>query len=63
MLKQGIPAKKALQLLSFYVGHGDLSATGRYLRLTAEVFPEVSAQFEDWFHGHGSEVTRDESSD
>lgn len=63
MLEQGIPAEKALQLLSFYVGHGDLSATGRYLRLTAEVFPEVSARFENWFQGQGLEVACDESRD
>ena len=32
----------ALPLLSAYMGHTDFSATERYLRLTAEVYPELS---------------------
>lgn len=33
----------ALPLLSAYMGHADFSATERYLRLTAEVYPEISS--------------------
>jgi len=46
MLKQGISHQVALPLLSTYLGHTSLSATGRYLRLTAEVFPELEQQIE-----------------
>ncbi len=33
----------ALPRLSAYMGHTDFSATERYLRLTAEVYPEISS--------------------
>lgn len=33
----------ALPRLSAYMGHNDFSATERYLRLTAEVYPEISS--------------------
>lgn len=33
----------ALPRLSAYLGHKDLAATERYLRMTAEVYPEISA--------------------
>lgn len=32
----------ALPFLSAYMGHTDFSATERYFRLTAEVYPELS---------------------
>jgi len=41
MLKMGIPHQAALPLLQHYLGHSSLSATGRYLKLTAEAFPEL----------------------
>lgn len=46
MMKQGISHQVALPLLSAYMGHASLSATGRYLRLTAEAFPELKSQIE-----------------
>jgi site-specific recombinase XerD len=42
MIKEGIPHQVALPLLCNYLGHSSLSATGRYLKLTVEAFPELS---------------------
>lgn len=44
MLRNGIPHQSALPLLMTYMGHSTLSATGRYLKLTAEAFPELVQQ-------------------
>lgn len=44
MLRNGIPHQVALPLLMTYLGHSSLSATGRYLKLTAEVFPDLVDQ-------------------
>lgn len=41
MLRNGIPHQAALPLLMTYMGHSSLSATGRYLKLTAEAFPDL----------------------
>ena len=41
MLRNGLPHQVALPLLMTYMGHASLSATGRYLRLTAEAFPDL----------------------
>jgi len=44
MLRSGIPHQAALPLLMTYLGHSTLSATGRYLRLTAEAYPDLVQQ-------------------
>ena len=44
MLRNGIPHQVALPLLMTYMGHSSLSATGRYLKLTAEAFPDLVEQ-------------------
>ena len=44
MLRNGITHQVALPLLMTYMGHSTLSATGRYLKLTAEAFPELVQQ-------------------
>jgi site-specific recombinase XerD len=44
MLRDGISHRTALPLLMTYMGHASLSATGRYLKLTAEAFPELVQQ-------------------
>jgi site-specific recombinase XerD len=44
MLKGGIPHEVALPLICMYMGHSSLSATGRYLKLTAEAFPDLIEQ-------------------
>jgi integrase/recombinase XerD len=44
MLRDGIPHQSALPLLMTYMGHSSLSATGRYLKLTAEAFPKLVQQ-------------------
>jgi integrase len=45
----GIDLYTTIKLLSVYLGHNDLSSTQDYLRLTAEVFPDVTAKFEAGF--------------
>lgn len=47
MIRDGIPHGIALQLLCSYMGHQSLSATGRYLRLTAEAFPDLVEKIEE----------------
>jgi integrase len=44
MLRSGISHQTALPLLMTYLGHSTLSATGRYLKLTAEAFPDLVQQ-------------------
>ena len=41
-IRNGIPLSAALPRLSTYLGHSDMSATEKYLRLTSEVYPEIS---------------------
>ena len=50
---QGIDVNVALPYLSTYLGHSNLSSTSQYLRLTAEVFPEVLQQVENYFQATG----------
>lgn len=45
-LENGIDYRAALPILSAYMGHSSLSATGKYLRLTAEAYPEIASQME-----------------
>ena len=49
MLNDGIPNGVALQLLSAYMGHGSLSATARYLQLTAEAYPDLLRKMEETY--------------
>jgi len=44
MLRNGITHQTALPLLMTYMGHSTLSSTGRYLKLTAEAFPDLVQQ-------------------
>ena len=44
MLRNGISHQVALPLLMTYMGHSSLSATGRYLKRTAEAFPDLVDQ-------------------
>ena len=44
MLHDGIDHGVALPLLMTYLGHATLSETGKYLKLTAEVFPDLVNQ-------------------
>ena len=44
MLRNVISHQAALPLLMTYMGHSSLSATGRYLKLTAEAFPDLVDQ-------------------
>lgn len=41
MVNQGLDLYCALPILSTYIGHSSISATQRYVRLTAEVYPEL----------------------
>lgn len=41
-IRAGVPVSSALPRLSTYLGHNDMVATERYLRMAAEVYPEIS---------------------
>jgi integrase len=45
-IAEGIDVYTALPVLSTYMGHEHIRITGRYLRLTAEVYPEILAATE-----------------
>jgi integrase len=47
--KAGVDIYATIQILSVYLGHVGLASTQHYLRLTAEVFPEMTAMFETRF--------------
>lgn len=44
---QGSDPTTLLPRLTAYLGHNDFSATEQYLRMTAEVYPEVSRLMEE----------------
>jgi integrase len=48
-LANGINYRAALPVLSVYMGHSSIAATGKYLRLTAEAYPEISDTMEKEF--------------
>lgn len=48
--KENIDVYAALPSLSAYMGHSNLSSTSTYLRLTAEVFPDILQQVEQYFN-------------
>jgi integrase/recombinase XerD len=41
MVRQKIELYCALPILSTYLGHASIEATERYVRFTAEVYPEI----------------------
>jgi integrase len=41
-IRSDVPLSSALPRLTVYFGHKDMSATEKYLRMTAEVYPEIS---------------------
>lgn len=41
-IRNGIPVSSALPRLSTYLGHNTITATERYLRMTAEIYPDIS---------------------
>jgi len=50
-LANGVDYRTALPILSVYMGHSSIAATGKYLRLTAEAYPEISSKMEEEFGG------------
>lgn len=50
-VRNGKDVSTALPRLSAYLGHKDLAATERYLRMTAEVYPEVIAILSEKYGG------------
>jgi len=48
-IADGVDHRAALPLLSVYMGHTSIAATGRYLKLTAEAYPEISELMENEF--------------
>jgi integrase len=49
--RQGADLGAKLPVLATYMGHKNLSETQRYLRLTAELFPDIAMKLESSF-GH-----------
>lgn len=47
MVSEGHELTAALPRLSSYLGHEDLAATERYLRLTAELYPEITSVLDE----------------
>ena len=47
--QRGIHLRASLPIISAYLGHSNISATGKYLRMTAENFPEIAAKLENTF--------------
>jgi integrase len=41
-IRNGVALSSALPRLTVYLGHKDMTATEQYLRMTAEVYPEIS---------------------
>ena len=50
-LANGVDYRAALPILSVYMGHSTIAATRKYLRLTAEAYPEISAMMEKEYGG------------
>jgi len=48
-IENGIDYKTALPIISVYMGHSSLSATAKYLRLTAEAYPEITQKMESQY--------------
>jgi integrase len=48
-LRNGVDYNAAFPVLSVYMGHSTLSATGKYLRLTADAFPEIAGKLESMY--------------
>jgi integrase len=59
--KTGVDVMTALPILATYLGHGDIKATCRYLRLTADVFPEISETMSKAYHEIFPEVANVEA--
>lgn len=49
MLREGTAHQIALPLLMAYLGHSSLAATGYYLRLTAEAFPDLQDKIDNLY--------------
>ena len=59
----GVDLRAELPALSYYLGHGSVTATCRYLQMTAEVYPEITALVERACSGVIPEVIADERLD
>jgi len=46
-LANGVDHNAAIPILSVYMGHSSIAATGKYLRLTADAYPEISDRMEE----------------
>jgi len=57
-LKKGFDVSAALPYLSTYLGHKNMQGTQQYLRLTAEIFPHITALLEE---AYGAIIPRGDS--
>ena len=60
-VKAGVDLYVALPILSTYVGHSSVAATQRYVRLTAEAYPELIEKVSNTCAHVFPEVTEDET--
>ena len=60
-VKAGVDLYVALPILSTYVGHSSVAATQRYVRLTAEAYPELIEKVSSTCAHVFPEVTEDET--
>lgn len=61
-IRNGVPLSSALPRLSTYLGHCGMQSTEKYLRMTAEVYPEIADMLSKTY-GHliPEEILQDES--
>jgi len=50
-VEQGKDLSAYLPVLKTYLGHDSFEETAYYLRLTADVFPDITLKLETWYPG------------
>lgn len=60
MVKSGMDIYTSLPILSSYLGHKSIIGTQQYLRLTIEIYPEITESMEHYCQDVFPEVTYDE---
>ncbi len=61
LVNSGMDVYTALPILATYLGHNDIAVTERYVRLTADIFPEILARIDSYCNTIIPEVLSDEN--
>jgi len=61
LVQQGLDIYTTFPILATYLGHKNISATGKYLRLTTELFPQITKAVENACNIIFPEVLEDEA--